>query len=996
MKKTLSLILALLMLFVCIPTATASYTDTVDSDVLLVSSLGLMEGYDDGTFLPDNNVTRAEFAQIIANIYKVETDSQKEWNDLYFKDQETEMGVITDYGEEAEPRFSDVDSSHWAYDAVNTVYSLGYMDGVSATQFAPDDKLTAPQIYKILSVMLGYRVKADIKGGYPNGYISVARELGISSGITNYGEITRAEVAKILVNAFDVEMLYTTTVGEKTTYESYEDKTFLTEIMNVNKVVGRMTDNGITNFTSESSIYEKNVIVNGVTVRLTDDTDYIRDFMGRNIDLYYKVDKNNDVKSAVYAVLNNKDEVVTFDAKHYKGTDLNTLSYETNDKIKNLKLKNGATLIKNGMVVSIPKEADFKVNKGTFTVVKPYGSSSYDMVILDSYTSFYVDAVDSVNKKVYSLASLVDERSIDFSNEDKTYIIYDESGARMNFETLTSGMVLSVSDSARLLKVYISTKILANVAIEGKATVDGDVFVTIGGKEYKVSKDFIQLKGDMLDVTKKYNLYLDKFGDIVNGESAAESNISVALMIDVKNFGNLEADYQMKYFDQDGSMKISSIADKVTFVNGSGVESVVKNMDSLLTQLTGYDELFRYKLDSDKKINYIELASNQKATDNPKNRLLRIKLSSVDASEYTADPYYKPGNAINGKAVVDNTTTVAFVHPTDFSVEESFRITTMPNVLKDDGNSGKNIMAYTIEGDSPFANYIISRDDAAAALSAGNKLAAIVKSVTKGLDTKGDPMNVITVYENGTAVETKLYCTDDVLDNVVDMWGRKHCDYDSVNNEWRADAQKYKIEMGDVIRYLQNSDKSLKKIYLMFDENAKNPHSGGQGNLAGSYGYYNANQTEAEGMIVGANVNSNPYSLQSGSTYDDYDETATAPLKSGHFWGKPLQWSATELRVFLAYPFSSTNNSFTVTTQDLSVNDYDYNFNQDNYMQESYKRTSNLTLYVIDGNNLYPTSVSASGLKTYKLAGNDCDRIFMYTRAGNPSAIIPIRGKTSN
>ena len=85
MRKIISLILSVLILSAFVPSAVASYTDTFDESVLLVSALGLMNGYDDGTFLPESNITRAEFAQIIANIYKEEQDSYRIWKDFFAK-----------------------------------------------------------------------------------------------------------------------------------------------------------------------------------------------------------------------------------------------------------------------------------------------------------------------------------------------------------------------------------------------------------------------------------------------------------------------------------------------------------------------------------------------------------------------------------------------------------------------------------------------------------------------------------------------------------------------------------------------------------------------------------------------------------------------------------------------------------------------------------------------------------------------------------------------
>ncbi len=1017
MKKIISLILTLLMLLTFVPTSFASYTDTDDKDILLISALGLMEGYDDGTFLPDNNITRAEFAQIIANIYAVETDNTEEWENLYFRDQDEEAGLITEYGAEVEAKFLDVDSAHWAYNAVNTVYNLGYMDGVSKNEFAPDDYLTAPQIYKILSVMMGYRVKAVIKGGYPRGYIAVANEIGLSDGISNLSELSRAEVAKILVNAFDIEMMYLSSVGDKENYETYEDKTFLTEIMGLNKISGRMTDNGVTTLSAASSSFMDNVVVGDRIVRITEDTEYLRAFIGRNIDLYYETDKESGINFAVYGVLNGKDNVVTFDADDFAGTDINSISYKSGETIKKLNLKNGTPLIKNGLSIENPQLSDFEVNKGTYTVVQSSSSNVYDLILLDSYVSFYVDAVDSVNKKAYSLSSLVADRILDFSDQEKIYIVYDEKGGVTDFEGISNGSVLSVSDSDRMMKVYISKTIVANAVISEMYTDNKDIIVVSGNKKYILSKDFIQLKGDdVVQVGKAYNLYLDKFGDIINVGYTADNTLSTGFIIDLKNFGTFDPDYQIKYVSESGVITTSSLASKVTVIEGSS-EVLMSDLDDLADKLEGYDDLFRYRLNADKQMELIELATNQNpAGDNPNNRLLRIKLDRdpiTDLSRpysYVSDPYTPGyGRTIEGLAFGDtNGNTKVFVCPSDYSYEESFRVVNMSSSVFPDGRAtGKTIRAYTLEGDTPYANYIISKSAATSSdfLDPRDKTAAIVKSVVKGLDQKGEPANVITVYPNGTATETKLYCTDAVLNDVRDIWGRKHSDYDAANGVWGTDVEKYKIEMGDVIRYVQNPDGSLSKIYLLFDENGTNPASGGQGTLAGSYGYYDASKTSlSEGLAVtGTNaymVNANPYCIREGQgDYIDIDDdTGAVPSKSvsSTQFINAMTWSVTEFKAIFGYPVIATPKTLTLTTLDLSVNDYDYyTLDTAKYARETY-RPSSVVLYVIEGSKLYPVSISLTDLKTYNLAGNDCDRIFGVIRNGTPSFLIPIRGKTTN
>ena len=61
-------------------------------------------------------------------------------------------------------------------------------------------------------------------------------------------------MAQLLYNALEVEMLFLTGVGESLKYESYEDVTFLSEILGLNKYEGRLIDNGYTSLTGKTEL----------------------------------------------------------------------------------------------------------------------------------------------------------------------------------------------------------------------------------------------------------------------------------------------------------------------------------------------------------------------------------------------------------------------------------------------------------------------------------------------------------------------------------------------------------------------------------------------------------------------------------------------------------------------------------------------------------------------------------------------------------------------
>ena len=129
--------------------AGAAFTDSadikVDTEVVdTLVALGVVNGYDDGSFKPNGTVTRAEMAKMIYVLRTGNSDASA------YNDDKTSF---TDIG------------SHWARGYIKYCQSLGIIAGKSNTKFCPNDKVTAQEAAKMLLVTLGYdAAKAGLTG----------------------------------------------------------------------------------------------------------------------------------------------------------------------------------------------------------------------------------------------------------------------------------------------------------------------------------------------------------------------------------------------------------------------------------------------------------------------------------------------------------------------------------------------------------------------------------------------------------------------------------------------------------------------------------------------------------------------------------------------------------------------------------------------------------------------------------------------------------------
>ena len=163
LKKVLALVLAFACAFTMF--AGAAFTDSadikVDADVVdTLVSLGVVNGYDDGSFKPNGTVTRAEMAKMIYVLRTGNSDASA------YNDDKTSF---TDIG------------SHWARGYIKYCQSLGIIAGKSNTKFVPNEKVSAQEAAKMLLVTLGYDAqKAGLVG---TGWASKTNALADENGL---------------------------------------------------------------------------------------------------------------------------------------------------------------------------------------------------------------------------------------------------------------------------------------------------------------------------------------------------------------------------------------------------------------------------------------------------------------------------------------------------------------------------------------------------------------------------------------------------------------------------------------------------------------------------------------------------------------------------------------------------------------------------------------------------------------------------------------------
>ncbi len=161
-------------------TPTTPYKEQID----ILSDIGVILGTPEGTFKPEDKVTREQMALLLFRLMLAREDAgnvnSTAFTDLY---NETYHGAIS-----------------WAN-------ASGYILGTSETTFDPKGEITLQDAFAMIVRALGAS-GADANKGYPWTYIDAASKLNLDEGLEDVGytqTLTRGQVAAVLFNALTAD-----------------------------------------------------------------------------------------------------------------------------------------------------------------------------------------------------------------------------------------------------------------------------------------------------------------------------------------------------------------------------------------------------------------------------------------------------------------------------------------------------------------------------------------------------------------------------------------------------------------------------------------------------------------------------------------------------------------------------------------------------------------------------------------------------------------------
>jgi len=615
MKKVLSLVLVIAMVLSSMSFAfgASPFEDVADTDyakaVETLTALGVVTGYEDGTFRPEKTITRAEMAKL--------------------------MVITLGYGDlvaGSKSNFSDT-QGHWADAYIALAAGKGIVVGTGNGKFDPDRTVSYDEVYTMLVRGLGYTDNCnELKGmTWPTNFKVKAAELGITKNVAMATTgADRGGVAQAIYNALEATLVSVDSDGN------------VVNIVDKNKngleLLSRIADLDEAYMISSEKLDVNNKNYAGNLVDLAP-------YMYQSLKVY----------------LNDDDEVVYIKDSNslvIKG-EIDDVTLSTDKKTATVAIEVADGSIKKlDFTVALADGLDAKLPESIFENGASRKEASFQYV-LDSVETITIVANEEVNKGNGKITEdevdgFVLETQTRVAKVEEEYVAGEDKVDVFNLPTnsndkvdLNKIKVTGSVDSLEDIKVddvvveYLAEDDEFTKLVVSRETVDGEI-TRIGGKDIYVDGTKYKLSGtsgaeDGLALGDSGVFFLDYKGKIVAFNGEAEGATDYAVVLDVakgevasKFTDSIDEYPQLKVVTQSGDEVIYDVYVKL---NSSGEISGSANLDTnkLFTTVTTVGgekvitsakfealktaDVVKIKLNSDKKITKIETVSVKTITD---------------------------------------------------------------------------------------------------------------------------------------------------------------------------------------------------------------------------------------------------------------------------------------------------------------------------------------------------------------------------------------------
>ncbi len=734
MKRIFSLVLTLALILSAFAISPVSYADDSYSDkaIEVVAKLGLMES--ELTLNPDAEITRGDLVESVLNLCGQPSDS-------------------------SESVFVDLTSEHPNFDVIMTAYNMGFVAGFGDGTVRPDDTATVSQAMKLIYYALGYK---EFLAQTSSPAMAVERANVGTFGDTNSSKIlTSGKLADLLLQAGDSYPLEAQQITKdgNATFKYYNAKeTVLERYYDISRVEGIVTSAGGMNL--GEVFYNSDWIVIGDTV-LKKDSISADNFFGQRVVSYYK-QYHDDKDKRLVCLYSYNNTVHEISAESYDGYADGKFYYEVGDmEYEDIDVSfSSADMFVNNVPVANPNEDYFDIESGKITLIDNNKDKKIDVIIVVEYETYVVEysnsSLNAIFGKYNDQALLLDE----YANVS----MVAENGDVVLVEELSENDVLSVvkaEDKSSISIVYAFTELRGT--IEETRETNGILYVTIDGKEYRVTDDCYYYEGTFLTTGREGLFPLNAAGEISTFVAIGDL-ARFGYIIQTKQTPGLVSTVMSKILDQNGEVVVYEYGKNVK------IDGTVRNSVDATQLLNGV--LVSYTVNNG-VVKTVDTPFKKVSTVSGKDTIVTYEGLGEEESYFNSLQLYYDGieldeklkykgtsGILGGKIALDQTAPIFIIPQGDSISDDDYKVYTTGQYLSHDAEY--TLAAYKMQDKSLISSAALYYTTVTGSNEQviNDTTPMFVETARRILDANGDPVTKIVGYRGSTKME--VYLTDDL------------------------------------------------------------------------------------------------------------------------------------------------------------------------------------------------------------------------------------------
>lgn len=481
------------------------------------------------------------------------------------------MSIAAGYGETKSVNqvFADLTIDDEREPYLKALYNLGMIAADSKGNIYPDTEIALKEAAAIAVKVTGHSIVAESKGGYPNGYMNVAKTNKLLEGLPTSPNkvVTKGMAVRLIMNTLKADLMLQSFGGDAA-FEEAEGKNLLSGMYNVYYIHDVVNGVDVSRLAGENDI-EAFYAVIGKTELEVMNIENIHEYLGYRVEAYYTVEKG-DIPRLIYIEKSDKnneivikiDDVENVTSGRIKAYDENT------NRTKTYSYSRTLPVVYNSVSTNKPfSESMISGKSGEIRLLDNTGDRNFDVIYVDAYENYVVAHVDTENNKIYDKYNNSKQVVLDVTVDEPYTNIYDAENKAVSVSNIKKGNVVAVFKSAedayqQYINAYIVSESVSGVI---ERTKDGGKKVIIDGVEYKVSELCKTTFKNILKPGQSVKLSLDYSGIAVYAEKGidAELNYGFIASYDAGEADEISSLLKLKLYTMNAQFEIYDLSENV-------------------------------------------------------------------------------------------------------------------------------------------------------------------------------------------------------------------------------------------------------------------------------------------------------------------------------------------------------------------------------------------------------------------------------------------------